>query len=39
MRLIKMEALYGKGNDNYKAPLDFNGDNDDDIDKSSPDPD
>ena len=34
-----MEASYGKGNDDYEAPLDFNKDNDDDIDKSSPDPD
>ena len=37
-QLTKMEASYGQGNDDYKAPLDFDGDNDDDIDKSSPNP-
>ena len=35
-RLTKMEASYGQGNNNYKAPLDFNGDNSDDINESSP---
>ena len=34
--LTKMEASYGQGNNNYKAPLDFNGDNSDDINESSP---
>ena len=37
-QLTEMEASYGQGNDDYKAPLDFDGDNDDDIDKSSPNP-
>ena len=39
MRLTEMEALYGQGDDNYEALLDFNRDNDDDINKLSPNPD
>ena len=39
MRLTEMEALYGQGDNNYEALLDFNRDNDDDINKLSPNPD
>ena len=38
MRLTEMEALYGQGDNNYEALLDFNRDNDDDINKLSPNP-
>ena len=38
MRLTEMEASYGQGNDNYKAPLNFDRDNDDNINESFPDP-
>ena len=38
-RLTEMEASYGQGDDDYEAPLDFDRDNDDDIDESFPNPD
>ena len=36
MQLTKMEASYSQGDDDYKAPLDFNSDNGNDIDKLLP---